>query len=83
MVAVLRPVDHDRGVRALAGEARAAAARQHRRAVFPAHRYGFGSGIDGAGDDDADRHLTEVGGVGRIGGSRPVVKAHLAVDPGA
>ena len=35
-VHVLREVEHDRDVAALAGEARAGAAREHRRAVLPA-----------------------------------------------
>jgi hypothetical protein len=38
MVAVLRPIDDDRGVRALPGEAGASAAREDRHVVLPADR---------------------------------------------
>ena len=40
-VQVFREIDHDGGVAALAGEARAAAARQDRRVVAPADRDGL------------------------------------------
>ena len=45
-VAVLRPVDHDRRVRALPGQAGAAAAGQHRHAVLAADRDAPAAGLD-------------------------------------
>ena len=45
-VQVLREVEHDRDVAALAGEARAAAARQDRRAVLAADRHGGDEVVD-------------------------------------
>ena len=55
-----------RDVAALAGEARAAAARQDRRAVRAADGDGRDHVVDVARDDDADRHLAIVRGVGRV-----------------
>ena len=47
-------------LRALPGQAGAAAAREHRGAVLAAHRDGVDGGLDRARDHDADRHLPVV-----------------------
>ena len=79
--AVLRPVDHHGGVAALPGEARAAAAGEHRDVVLAAHGERLDAGVDRPGDDHADRDLAVVRGVDGVRGARPGVEAHLAVDP--
>jgi hypothetical protein len=76
-VEMLGEVEDDRDVAALACEARAAAARQHRRAEAAAHRQGRGDILEGAGDHDADRHLAVVRGVGGVERAAAVVEAHL------
>ena len=60
VVQVFAVVDDDSGVAALAGEAGAAAARQHRRAVFPAQRHRRDHVLHAARHHDADRHLAVV-----------------------
>ena len=79
-VEVLREVDHDSDVAALPGEARAAAAREHRRTVLAARRDGRDDVVDGARDDDADRHLPVVRPRGRVEGAIADAEAHLALD---
>ena len=59
-VHVLREIEHDRDVAALAGEARAGAARQHRRAELAADRDGRRDVVGVAGHDEADRNLAVV-----------------------
>ena len=78
-VAVLGPVDDDRRVGALAGQAGAAAPGQHRRAVPAADRDRRHGRLDRARHDDADRDLAEVRGVGGVGGARARVEPDLAV----
>jgi hypothetical protein len=65
-VAVLRPVDDDRRVGALPGEAGATTAGHQRDAVLAAHRDGRGPGLNGAGQHHADGDLPEVRAAGRL-----------------
>ena len=65
-VHVLREVEDDRDVAALAGEARAGAAREHRRAELPARRDSGGDVVGVARNDEADRDLAVVGAVGGV-----------------
>ena len=81
-VAVLGPVEHDGGVGALAREARAPAAGEHRRVELPRHRDRLDGRVRGARHHDADRHLAEVRGVGGVGGPAARVEPHLTVHPG-
>ena len=82
-VQVLGEVDDDRDVAALAGEARAAAARQHRHVTARARGDRRDDIVDALRHDDADRHLPVVRRVGRIQGAAAVVEAHLARDRAA
>lgn len=51
--------------------------------MSPTHRDGLDGGVDRAWDDDADRQLPVVGGIGRVGGgASTVVEVDLNVDPG-
>ena len=59
-VQVLGEVQHHGDVAALTREARAAAARQHRRLVLAADAHGLDDVVDRARDDDADRQLAVV-----------------------
>ena len=61
LVAVLRPVDHDGGVRALTGEAGAAAAGEQRGAMPGCDPDGGRGRVRSPGDDDAERDLAVVG----------------------
>ncbi|MNX88355.1 hypothetical protein D3C86_1203230 [compost metagenome] len=79
-VHVLREVDHDRHVAALAREAGAAAAPDHGHAEAPAEREGLHHVLDVAGDDEPDGHLAIVRRVGGIERTAAVVEAHLAFD---
>src|SRR5207244_1666026 len=65
-VQVLRAIDDDRDIRALAGEARTAAARQHGAVVLAAHRNGRLDVLDRPGEDDADRNVAVVRAGGRV-----------------
>ena len=71
---------HDRDVAALAGEARAGAARQHRRAELPAggHRRDHVVGV--ARNDEADRNLAVVRAVGGVQRAAAAVEADFAAD---
>ncbi len=80
LVDVLGEVDDDGDVAALPGERRAAAAPKERRAVLAADAHGLDHVLDVARDDDADRHLAVVGGVGRVERAAAVVEADLAAD---
>ena len=80
-VEVLREVDHDGDVAALAGEAGAAAARRSGapcRGRLPPSRHV----LHASRDDDADRDLAVVRGVGGVERAAAVVEADLAVDRG-
>ena len=75
---VLRVVEDDRDVAALAGEARAAAACEHRRTMIAADRHRRDHIVGIARQDDADRDLAVVGRVGRVRGAAAAVEPHLA-----
>jgi hypothetical protein len=81
-VQILREIQHDGDVAALSAQARAATARQHRRAMLPARGDRRDDGIDRARDDDADRDLPVVGPVGRVERPAADVEAYFAVDGG-
>ena len=49
--------------------------------MFATNCYRLHSGVDGARDNYTDRHLAEVGRIGRVRRPCPVVEAHLAVHP--
>jgi hypothetical protein len=82
-VQIFREVEHHRHVAALAGEAGAAAAGQHGRAVLAAGGEGLDHVLLRAGDHHADRHLAVVRGIGGIEGAAAGVEAHLPLDGGA
>ena len=75
---VLRVIEHDGDVAALASEARAAAAREDGRTVFAANRHRRDHIVSITGNDDANRHLPVVRGVGRVKRAAPAVESHLA-----
>ncbi len=77
---VLREVDHDRVVDRLAGEARAAAARQDRGAVLVADAVGGDDVVERPRDHHADRRLAVVRGVGRVQRARRGVEPDLALQ---
>src|SRR6185437_1623213 len=77
---VTRAIDHDALVAGLTGEARAAAAREDRRAVLATHRDGRDHRLDRARYDHADRDVAIVRRVGRVERARPGVEADVAVD---
>ena len=81
-VQVLGEVDDDGDVRGLAGEARAAAAREHRHVMRPADLDGRDDVVDRARDDDPDRHLPVVGASGRVERARAGAEPDLAGDDG-
>jgi hypothetical protein len=83
LVAVLRPVDHDRLVAALPGQAGAAAPGERGHGQLAADRDRGDARSDGARDHDPDRHLPEVGRVGRVGAAASRVEPDLAVHPAA
>ena len=82
-VQVLRAVDDERDVHALAALRGAAAARQDRHAVLARERHRGDDVLHRAGEDDADRHLAIVRGVGGVRGARALVEAHFAGERGA
>jgi len=77
-VVILRHVDDDGLVAALAGEAGAAAARQHRRAMPPAHLNGCDYIVRVTRDDHADRDLPIIGAVRRIQRAAAGIETHFA-----
>src|SRR5262249_6063791 len=77
---ILRPVDHHPDVAALASEARAAAARDQRRAVTLTHGDGFNGVVDAPRHDHADGNLAIVGSVGRIERTRAVVEPNFTAN---
>src|SRR5207248_512041 len=79
-VQVLGEVEDDGDVRCLAGETRAAAARENRDIVRAADLDGGDDVLDRARDDDADRHLAVVRAAGRIERPRARAEPHLALD---
>jgi hypothetical protein len=79
-VHVLREIKNHGHVAALAGQARAAAARQHRRAEFAAGRQGgLHVGLVQR-HHQADRHLPVVGGIGGVERARAAVEPHFTAD---
>ncbi len=81
-VHVLREVEHDRDVAALAGEAGAGAARQHRRAEAAARGHRRDHIVCIAGNDEPDGNLPVVRAVGGVERAAPAIEAHLAAhDP--
>jgi hypothetical protein len=76
LVDVLGQVQQDSDVAALSGEAGAAPAGQHRRAVLPADLDRGDYVVNGARKDYSNRHLSIVGAVGRV--ERPA--AHIEPD---
>jgi hypothetical protein len=81
MVQVFRIIGDDRGVAALAGKARAAAARQKRSAVFTAQPHRRDDVLDALRHDDSDRYLPVVRAVGRIERAVAGREADFACDP--
>ena len=79
-VHVLGEVEDDGDVAALAGEARARAARKYRRAERPARRDRGPHIVFVPGDDDADGNLTVVRGIRRVERARAAIEPHLAAD---
>ncbi len=77
---VLRPVDDDGHVAALARQTGAASARQHRRAELAARRNRLHHVFLRFWNDDADRHLPVVGGVDCIHCFAAGIEAHFAFD---
>jgi hypothetical protein len=80
-IEVFREVDDDRDVAALACQRRAAAAREDRRPIRPRHFDRRDHVVNRARDDDPDRNLAIVGGVGRVECAAPLVEAHLPRNP--
>jgi hypothetical protein len=78
---VLGEVHHHGDVAALAGEAGAATAGEDRRAELTADRDGRDEVIDRPRDDDADRDLPVVGGVGGVQGPGAAIEADPATHP--
>jgi hypothetical protein len=78
-VAVLGPVDDDRHVARLPGQARPAAARDDRRSVPPADFDRRRAGLDGARHHRPDRYLPVVHRVGAVGAPAPGVETHFTV----
>src|SRR5689334_693820 len=79
-VHVLRVVEDDRDVAALAGEARSCAARKPRRAVFAACCQGSDDIRVVLGYDDTYWRLPVVGSVGCIHRTRGTVEADVSAD---
>jgi hypothetical protein len=77
-VHVLRKVEDDGDVRALPDEARTAAARQHRGTVAATRFQRRDDIVDGAREDDADRHLAVDGEVVRVQRAAAGVEPDLA-----
>src|SRR5205823_3279933 len=77
-VEVLRHVDDDGGIAALAGQARASAAPEHGNAVAAAHGQRLQDVVDRPRQHHPDRDLAIIGGVGGVKRSAAVVEAHLA-----
>ena len=61
-----RHVDDHGGIATLAGEARSTAARQYRNAVLPAYLNRCDDVIGCSRQDNADRYLTVVRGIGGV-----------------
>ena len=82
-VQVLREIEHDGDVAALAGEARAAPARKERRFVLPADADSLDDVVERARNDDADRQLAVVRAAGGV--ERPIARpeSHLPLDGAA
>ena len=80
LVHVLREIEDDGDVAALAGEARAGAAGEDRRAELARQLDRRVDVVDGPREDHADRHLAVVRGVGGVERARAVVEADLAAN---
>src|SRR6185295_11856074 len=73
-------IEDDGHVAALAGQARAAAATEERRAVAATDLHGPHELVGAARTDDPDRELPVIGAVGRIEGAGPGVEADLSLE---
>ena len=77
---VLREVEDDGDVAALAGQARPAAARENRRTELARQGHGRDHVIGAFRNDDADRNLPVVRRIGRVERARAVVETNLSFD---
>ncbi len=80
VVHILGHIDHDRRAHGLAGQAAAAAARQHRQAIARAERHRRGHVVAVARRDHRQRHDLVAGGVGREQRARHGVGVDIAMD---
>ena len=80
---IFRKIHDHSDVAALAGETRAAAARQHGRAIAARHRERFNDVVGNFGDHDADRDLAVIRPVGGIERARAGIEAHFTANPAA
>src|SRR5205814_393465 len=80
-VEVLRPVNYNRRVTTLAGEAGAASAREHWRAELAANSDSLNNVIDAAGDHGADRDLAIIRAIDGVDGSGAYVETNFAFHP--
>ena len=80
---VLAAVQHQRAIHRLAALAGAAAARQHRHAVFARDRQGGGHVVDGFRDHHAERLDLVDRGVGGIAAAIGGIEQHRAADVAA
>ena len=83
VVEVLREVDQHRRVAALAGEARASAAQDDRRAVLAADPVDLDELVDVTRNDDADRRHPVVRRIRCVERAAAGVEANLSLDRGA
>ena len=77
---VLREVDDDGYVAALSGEACASASGEDGCSEIAAGGDGSDDVVDGLWDDEADRDLAVVGGIGRVEGAGCVVEPYLTLN---
>src|SRR5690348_5068408 len=80
LVDVLHPINYHGGIATLPGEARAAAARENRRAKFARDGYGCDNVLNMARNDDANRNLAIIRSVHRLNAAAAAVKTHFAID---
>src|SRR6266542_3654196 len=77
---VLRPVDHDRRVAALARKAGPTSPGQHRQIVAAAGRNGGHHVVHGPRDDHSDRHVAVVRPIGRVQRAGAGIEPDLTFD---
>ena len=77
---VLGQIHDHSNIAALAGEASAAAPRQHRRAIMPSRGNRGDDVVHIARDYDADRHLPVIRAVGRVKCAAAIVESHFAAQ---